>query len=131
MKHLMRRSTYLDLLSAASFEERNKSMSAEHQAKINLARVVEAVGARLIDRVSYELKVQGWTFIVAPSTIIRMPRGMRRGQSCLTLCTCYRPREYEDLPLHHEEVMASALLLLKHDPRIFLRWRKDRDRYYA
>ncbi|SRR5258708_21291880 len=91
--------------------------AASNLAKKNLDKVVKALGAKMRGE-NVVMKVGRTKFIVRSGTIIR-------GRLCQKT-TCYQIQS--SMPT--EEKMASALLLLKRNPKIFDHW-ACHDKYYA
>lgn len=80
-----------------------------------LKRVAALTGAEQVPGDSYRLRVGGSDFLVAYQAVRVISGG---GQS-----TCYSVAADPDLP--RAEVIASALLQLKSNPRLFKKWRKQ------
>jgi hypothetical protein len=92
----------------------HKETSAERAAAY-LKRVAKLTGAEQIYGESYCLAAGSRTFLVN----YRFVRVIsRRGKS-----TCFSVASHPDMP--SAEVVASALLQLKNNPRLFKKWRKQ------
>jgi hypothetical protein len=92
---------------------------AEAKALANLQQIAKVVGARVEGPNRAFLKVGKDEFQVDVGSVYRT-----RGLTGLRNCTCYQL----NVRIPYAEMIASTLLLLKHDPKIFDRW-VNRDGY--
>jgi hypothetical protein len=93
---------------------------AERKAFENLKLVAKAVGATIDNPGLAFLKMGKVTFKIDVGTVSRLENGTFEAS------TCYQAQTSVPYP----EYVASVLLLLKHDPKIFDRW-CARDGYHA
>jgi hypothetical protein len=92
---------------------KTKFTSAE-RAEEYLERIVALTGAKKDDDSDYRLTTGRMRFIVGYKFVRVMSH---RGES-----TCFSVAADPDMP--HAEVVASALLQLKNNPRLFEKWRR-------
>lgn len=94
--------------------ERTKCTPAQRAAKY-LKRVAALTGAELVPDDSYRLRVGRSDFLV-DSKFVRLisPHGKS---------TCFSVATDPDIP--SAEIVASALLQLKNNPKLFKKWRKQ------
>lgn len=94
-------------------------------ARANLERIVKLFGARLIGEVYVELAIGNYLYRIYGSHIYRLRK--ISGEYVPYGDTCYGPACH--MPV--AEVMATAILLLHHDPSIFDRWNNNRGTWYV
>ena len=96
----------------------------------HLAMVVKALDAKkALDHDGYKLSVRAGRFkkrhfLVRYGQVLELDR-----LGCLCCLTCYQYNLTEDVPW--QEVVASALLLLHHDPTLFDKWRNQRGKRWG
>ena len=96
--------------------------AAMAKAIANLHKVAKATGAK-ISKLGFdeaEIKIKGQTFHISHRHACCTRKNGERASTCLNY------GHFIPVP----EEIAAALLLLKHDPTIFDRWKKQ-DKYYA
>jgi hypothetical protein len=87
----------------------------EERAATYLKRIVALTGARRVCGDTYSLKVRGKRFLL-DNRVVRLLS--RSGKS-----TCFSIPTHPYIP--RQEVIASALLQLKNNPKLFKKWRKQ------
>lgn len=104
---------------------------ANAKARVNLGRVVKAVGARFTSDSSVFLEAGGFGFVVLPHSVYRMRKSNEEGTYFPERSTCIYTKSNADrggIPI--AEIVASAVLLLHHNPNIFEAWCRQ-DGYYG
>lgn len=99
-----------------------QSTEAYERAVTNLRKVAKTIGANVpVNGHEATIRIDGSWFHIAERHICRTGRAGGVEHTCLNFGRGFMP-----IP----EQIASTLLLLKHDPKIFKRWKKQ-DRFYA
>lgn len=97
------------------------SMDAEELGLQNLRRVLKALGGRWeANAATATLEINGDTYRISPGHIMRFSENHRQGGTCFHMGGASMP---------FSEQIASAALLLHHDPSIFDRWHSQNGLY--
>lgn len=99
-------------------EGRVMGPEVEAMAYENLTKVVKAVGGEWIDTHRIFFNAGGYKFRIEPNALYRM--GIQTEGTCI-----------QNGGIHTFEVMASAILLLRHNPALFDMWRLDQGHPYG
>jgi hypothetical protein len=99
------------------------SVEAETKARANLELVMKATGAKFhTDGQSVMVKIKKDEYFVQNGYVYKYNCGIVEDRTCIH----FAPGPTIPAP----EFIATAILLLKHDPSIFSRWKRQ-DNYYA
>jgi hypothetical protein len=101
--------------SIGRFAVRMRIDCPEQRAAMYLKRVVALTGARRVCDDTYFLKAGGKRFLIDNRNVRLISN--RGGKS-----TCFFIAAHPNMP--RQEVIASALLQLKNNPKLFKKWRK-------
>jgi hypothetical protein len=112
----------------AEFERRrvmpdSEQLAADTKAKANLELVMKATCATFYGAEgAVTVPIEGYDYIVVSGGYVHKRRnGLTVGATCIHFSNTLTPAP---------EFIASVILLLKHDPSIFDRWKRQ-DNYYA
>ena len=96
----------------------------------HLAMVVKALDAKkALDHDGYKLSVRAGRFRKKRHFLVRYNQVLEFDGDRFIYSTCYQYNLTEDVPW--QEVVASALLLLHHDPTLFDKWRNKRGKRWG
>jgi hypothetical protein len=93
-----------------------RARSPERRAAMYLKRIVALTGARRVCDDTYFLKVGGKRFLLDDRAVRLISHGGRKS-------TCFSVPTHPYMPW--QELIASALLQLKNNPKLFKKWRKQ------
>lgn len=112
----------------------DSSSHAYQKAQFNLQKVAKAVGAtkvmerewRVADSLTYKLEIGNRMFLVRSDYIFEFRMTGKKGEEPAK-GTCYAMRTGVPYP----ELIASVLLQLKRDPRLFDKWREHHGMFFS